>query len=369
MRKSSKVIFALAFLLVAVPFVDCGIAEFLLRDVPEVPVIADTPVTYGIYFPKTYAVLEAGRNGEIIWRAGDTLYVRTGENLSLPIVYDHRPQIQELIENRSAEIQQILEEVKDGKGNWNGSDLYLQLSYVVWLNESIAKYEGGFDEASVELFPVAGTLALLQGLVITLAGVAFAFEIRDFADREPAKAFTVAVVFSALLMLGYAFVFMGYPFYGWHGSVPDGFLAGIQPVERNSTVSPPCLEDWFVRATPEVERIFREHLRDNPPVYADDPDYSVHYLELWLNESERNALFSELESLGAVWVWDRECWDRERLRYLKETETLGKELLERGYIDESDYVELKGEVETRRKRILGMRFPAEYQVEVRFLGG
>ncbi|NJE61466.1 hypothetical protein [Thermococcus sp. 21S7] len=220
MKNSSKAIFALAVLLVPVPFVDYGIAEFLLRDVPEVPGIVATPVTYGIYFPKTYAILEAGRNGEILWRAGDTLYVRTGENLSLPIVYDHSPEIQELIENRSAGIRRILETVREKKGSWNGSELYLQLSNVVWLNES-----------------------------------------------------------------------------------------------------------------------------------------------------ERNALFSELENLGVVWVEGGECWNEMRLRYLKETETLEKELLERGYIDESDYMELKGEGETGRKRILEMRFPAEYQVEVYFLGG
>ncbi|AFL95902.1 hypothetical protein CL1_1705 [Thermococcus cleftensis] len=369
MRKSSKVIFALAFLLVAVPFVDCGIAEFLLRDVPEVPVVVGTPVTYGIYFPKTYAVLEAGRNGEIVWRAGDTLYVRTSGDLNLPTEYDYRPQIQELIENRSAEIQRILEEVKDGKGNWNASELYLRLSHVVWLNESISEYGDRLGEASVELFPVVGTLALLQGLVITLAGVAFAFEIRDFADREPAKALAVAVLFSALLLVGYAFIFAGYPFNTVHHSIPEGFLAGIQPVERNSSVSPPCLESWYVRATPEVERIFREHLLDNPPVYADDPDYSVHYLELWLNESERDALFSELESLGAVWVWDRECWDRERLATLNETEALGRELLDRGYIDERDFRGLEALIDAERKRIMEMKFPARYRVMVSFVAG
>ncbi|WP_148882077.1 hypothetical protein [Thermococcus aciditolerans] len=369
-KNSSKVIFALAVLLVLVPFLDYGIAKFLLRDVPEVPVIVGTPVTYGTYFPKTYAVLEAERNGEIIWKAGDTLYVRTGENLNLPVVYDHRPEIQELIENRSAEIGRILETVREKKGGWNGSELYLQLSNVVWLNESIAKSRGGFDEASVELFSAGSSgLILIQTLVITLAGVAFAFEIKDFADREPAKALVVAVVFSILLFASYAFVFTGYPFYGLHRSVPDGFLAGIQPVERNSTVSPPCLEDWFVRATPEVERTFREHLRDNPPVYANDPEYSVHDLELWLNESERNALLSELENLGVVWVEEGECWDEMRLRYLNEAGKLGRELLEKGYIEESDYQRLSEEIGARREKLMEMEFPARYRIWVHFIGG
>ncbi|CAD5244586.1 hypothetical protein [Thermococcus camini] len=369
MKKSSKVIFALVFLLVAIPFVDYGIAEFLLRDVPEVPVIVGTPVTYGIYFPKTYAVLEAERNGEIIWRVGDTLYVRTAGNLSLPVMYDNRPEIGELIENRSVEIERILEEVRGKKGSWNGSGLYLQLSNVVWLNESIAKSREGFDEASVELFPAGSPgLILLQVFVITLAGIAFAFEIRDFADREPAKALAVAVIFSTMLMVGYAFVFGGYPFHSGYEPVPEGFLAGIEPVERNATISPPCLEDWFVRATPDVERIFREHLRSNPPVYADDPEYSVHYLELWLNESERDALLSELENLSVVWVEGGECWDEMRLRYLEETETLGKELLERGYIDEEDYMRLRVEIKTRRERLLEMDFPAKYRVWVYFRG-
>ncbi|NJE29474.1 hypothetical protein E3E38_00185 [Thermococcus sp. 18S1] len=369
MKKSSKAIFVLAFLLVAVPFLDYGMAEFLLRDVPEVPVVVGTPVTYGLYFPKTYAVLEAERNGEVIWRAGDTLYVRTSDDLNLPTVYDYRPEIQELIENRSTEIQRILEEVKGGKGDWNASELYLRLSYVVWLNESISEYRDRLDEASVELFPVAGILALLQGLMITLAGVAFAFEIRDFADREPAKALAVAVIFSGLLVVGYAFVFVGYPFHTGHSSIPDGFLAGIQPVERNSSPSPPCLESWYVKASPEVEGIFRKYLRDNPPVYADDPEYSVHYLELWLNESERNALLSGLKDLGAVWVKDRECWDRESLASLDRTETLGKELLDRGYIDEGDFRGLEDSIDAERERIMGMKFPARYRVMVSFVAG
>ena len=369
MRKKSKVAFALAFLLVVLPFLDYGIAQFLLRDVPDAPVLVVTPVTYGIYFPKTYAIIEAERNGEILWKASYTLHVRTEGNLSLPVVYDHRPKIQELIHNRSMEMERILEEIKENKGNWNGSELYLKLSNVIWLNESIAESREGLNEATVELFPVAGQgWTLLQALVITLAGIAFAFEIKDFADRKPTTAFVVAVIFAFLLFAGYTFVFTGYPFHARHSSIPDGFLAGVQPVERKSTVSPPCLEDWYVGATPEVEKTFLEHLRDNPPVRAEDPEYYVHDLELWLNESERDALFSELESLCVVWVWNRECQDQERLRHLDEVEKLGLELLDRGYIDERDFHDLEAFIDAERKRVMEMKFPARYRIWVHFTG-
>ncbi|ASJ09518.1 hypothetical protein A3L11_09855 [Thermococcus siculi] len=364
--RARSVLTVLVIVFVILPFIDSSISWLWIHNHSPSPVAYTGAVQYSVYFPKTFAIIEASRKGRIEEVSPWEITVITRDNLTLPVAYDYRPQLLRRIAEQEKQINETIEGLKDEKGTWDGGSLYAKLSSVVWLEDDVAKHREKLMRASIDLQPTGRAwMVFIQATVLTMLWLVVFLWARKNERKRPGFALLVTSGMLVLILLGYAFVFTGFPFREEMKAPPAGFLAGINYTANDSGITR-CEETWLVKADADTESLFREYLHRGVVVYADDPTYGVHFLVLLLNESDRNALANSLNESRSLWIDFRECGYDKSLRKLGRVLQLGRELVAKGYITPEDYSRLEKYVEEKRAELESLRLAADYRIQVNF---